>query len=1103
MVALGDARRACHTFFCGKPVQNKLFGFGKRDFGARGGPRWTSSSALSRSSSRIMRPSGDSWTSIRLLCRSKIVSPASAVCGTIGVGLSCARASPRMPPSRRKISDALLARFSGHVLAGRYQFAKYLASGSYAHVFKAYDQVKNDFVAVKVSCAPGDRPTNIATANLENPVDRLFVEADYTKRLGGIYGIAQYRDLVYDAESRHMCLVLRLLSRGSATVWQHVEEGAPGALGPADAEEDKPDVRARPLPRNSHGGLAVELALRIAIRVAGCLAAAHERGIVHRDCHNQNIMIEPGWTELAELPKDKDLTPLDLSLLPMTVFVIDWGGAKDYKAKRFENTLKPLATPMVSRPGVKHLPGEANEGIHYSHDVYSVALDLIQMISGCLKAFTERDDLEQAIQGLPLSEYLKNLLAQVLIQEYRHFGPDGPFKPQDRTTMLEFQARLREGLHDRVKSYYLEPIRRERADVLEKAESLEQQLATLLADQHHRENELRFFTQRYEGSLESAKSERDQALSQLKVADEALRRLKRELDAIRSRPPATPSPPPSDAALKSLQQENADLELRAAAGRLAADNYKAKVARLEANLSQLQNDLQRSDEARQWAVNQKNSAEATIRKRDAELLQVRDELAASLRRAQSLHGTAVELEQRLGESAQRLHQARLRMWLGGLGVLALLCVSLGVYTFVRLEKHRSVIRTALRTKPVPAPPAPSRPIDPPIGKRPQTLPPPAPSSPRPGEQPEPPKPQGEHLPPKPTTPDSGAEPSTVDTDAAPANATVNSAGCRIEIAQETKLVKPRHHFKGIAVLESGAILLAASSAAGTETGNGLLWLSQDGGASWQRVRDSAHPGYAGLVGMGADEAVAMGTGGLLHVHVTTGNAKWLPMNAGEKPQHFSAALGNSLNELRIISGDPGGDAWRVLTVKGQPVIGKWLKDDGTPEKPGFGNSLYALAQDDSGLSVVGYAGQISSMKTDARPPEERVWRNWHDRGRANRAVAAGSHEMLRAALRAGGQSVFCGTVAAGRGVVYHVAGPVKNWIRHDLDFPCYAVASFDETSYLLAGKKLVLEDKKTHRLTEVPTPCDFSKQPIHALLVISPQQVYVVGDDGLFYKWEK
>lgn len=318
----------------------------------------------------------------------------------------------------------------------------------------------------------------------------------------------------------------------------------------------------------------------------------------------------------------------------------------------------------------------------------------------------------------------------------------------------------------------------------------------------------------------------------------------------------------------------------------------------------------------------------------------------------------------------------------------------------------------------------------------------------------------------------------------------------------------RHHFKGIAVTEPGSIVLAASSEKGTATGNGLVWLSKDNGASWTAFPDSAHPGYSGLTMLGSDEAVAMGDGGVLHLRVEGQSADWLPTKRGEKPQSFSAGFGTTLEDLFIVSASPGGFGWRVVDRdKEKQTIGTWQQADGRRKWLQTGNSFFAIAGDATSMWAVGYAGQISSTSTKPAPtsPFERDWITWEHRGSQKPAIAsAGDSEQLRAALRDNGESVFCGSVGDSRGVVYHAKGPVKNWDRIDLDFPCFAVASLDDKSYLLAGSKLVLEDKVTHQRTEVvETPCDFATLPIHGLWVVSAKQVYVVGNSGLFYRWER
>jgi hypothetical protein len=590
------------------------------------------------------------------------------------------------------------------------------------------------------------------------------------------------------------------------------------------------------------------------------------------------------------------------------------------------------------------------------------------------------------------------------------------------------------------------------------------------------------FKQRYDEAFDAAKSERDQAIRRLSIEAESAKRLKDELATLRRLPTTTPLRPSSELALKALHAEKAELEHRAVAAEIEASNNKAELNRLAANLSLQQTALRRTEADRKHEENLRNVAEAAVRARESDLQRseaARSHVLGQMKAAEStiglLEAQLSQVGQALAEHKKQLServannlwlqgQVRRHFWFGLLGIVALTCVILvGLIVQYAVKPSNSKVVANRSPEPIERLPVPTRQKD-----------------------------QPQH---------SAVRQATMDGGAVNARTTADSTVCRIELRDKNSTLEPRHHFKGITVTKSSDILLAASGAAGTEVGNGLLWLSKDKGVSWQRVPDSAYFGYSGLVSMNGNQAIALGTGGILKVTLAEETkTEWFPVKKGEQRPRFSSAVGENLTELLILSSDSGGYVWRVFNEE-EPYLSKWLEDDKKGITPGHGDSLYAIAGDSSGLWAVGFGGHISSAhKPNSWPPRQRAWKNWSER---DESIKAKRHEMLWAALPEGDHAILCGGVGKDRGVVYKVSEAAANWTRNDLNFPCYAIASLNESNYILAGKQLVLMDKKTGVLTDVTTPCDFGADPIHALSVVSPSQVYVVGDNGLFYKWEK
>lgn len=152
----------------------------------------------------------------------------------------------------------------GQLLAGRYRLAEPLGRGGMSVVWRAHDQVLGREVAVKVLA-----PTVTADRAL---LDRIRTEARAAARTchPHIVNVHDYGEAEQD-EGPVLPYVVMEIVRGTPL---------------ADA------VRDGPLPW--------PLAVRVCAEVAGALAAAHGRGIVHRDVTPGNVMLTDSGAKLVD-----------------------------------------------------------------------------------------------------------------------------------------------------------------------------------------------------------------------------------------------------------------------------------------------------------------------------------------------------------------------------------------------------------------------------------------------------------------------------------------------------------------------------------------------------------------------------------------------------------------------------------------------------------------------------------------------------------------------------------------------------------------------------------------------------------------------------------
>jgi serine/threonine-protein kinase len=150
-------------------------------------------------------------------------------------------------------------------LGGRYRLVERLGVGGMSVVWRGFDEVLGRQVAVKVLAGRGSADPSLR--------ERLRVEAQAAARLShpNITNVYDYGETPLDGGSPVPYVVMEL-------------------------------VDGEPLATHLAGGAALpwESAASVCAEVAGALAAAHARGVVHRDVTPGNVMLTPGGVKVVD-----------------------------------------------------------------------------------------------------------------------------------------------------------------------------------------------------------------------------------------------------------------------------------------------------------------------------------------------------------------------------------------------------------------------------------------------------------------------------------------------------------------------------------------------------------------------------------------------------------------------------------------------------------------------------------------------------------------------------------------------------------------------------------------------------------------------------------
>ncbi len=147
------------------------------------------------------------------------------------------------------------------LIAGRYVLFDQLGEGAVARVYRAWDREGQQWIALKRM-----RPELAVNRTLQA---RFRIEAEALSRLSHPH-VVQVRD--HGVDDRCTWIAMELVEGSSLKKWMEV-----------------------------HGPMPPQLAVDVLLQVCAGIAAAHDRGIIHRDIKPQNVLVDPlGWCRVVD-----------------------------------------------------------------------------------------------------------------------------------------------------------------------------------------------------------------------------------------------------------------------------------------------------------------------------------------------------------------------------------------------------------------------------------------------------------------------------------------------------------------------------------------------------------------------------------------------------------------------------------------------------------------------------------------------------------------------------------------------------------------------------------------------------------------------------------
>jgi len=217
---------------------------------------------------------------------------------------------------------------------GRYLIGQRLGSGGVATVYRAYDQVQGQTVALKLLLPGADEKTYL-----------------------------RFRNEAMTAGALRHPHIVRVLQVGTA----------PGGEIAYIAMELVEGESLSDLLRQ-HGRLRPEESANLLEPIARALAAAHARGIVHRDVKPGNILLRPAS---PGAPNSVQIEALEYPVIPL---LTDFGIARVLDAPELTSMGRTVGTPAYMAPeqcaGSREIDGRA--------DIYALGAVLYRCITGRL-----------------------------------------------------------------------------------------------------------------------------------------------------------------------------------------------------------------------------------------------------------------------------------------------------------------------------------------------------------------------------------------------------------------------------------------------------------------------------------------------------------------------------------------------------------------------------------------------------------------------------------------------------------------------------------------------------------------------------------------------